>query len=92
MIIWFDADGAHSVDNEEAQYHWKLYDEGFEPGVWKTVYIPLTEFNMDKEETTTGRTLAFEDMVNMSMMPFGAADGPGEIDIMIDNLRLVRNN
>ena len=47
---------------------------------------------MDKEETTTGRTLAFEDMVNMSMMPFGAADGPGEIDIMIDNLRLVRNN
>ena len=92
MIIWFDADGAHSVDNEEAQYHWKLYDEGFEPGVWKTVYIPLTEFNMDKEETTTGRTLAFEDMVNMSMMPFGAADGPGAIDIMIDNLRLVRNN
>lgn len=95
MIIWFNRDsGVHSVDGTEAQYHWKLYQDGFEPGVWKTLYIPLTEFNTDKEETTSDRSISsLGELVNMHMMFFGAAEtAGGSIDIRIDNIRLVRNN
>ena len=93
IMIWFNGDEeVHSVDDPNAQYHWKLYEEGFEAGVWKTVSIPLTDFNTDKEETTTERKIeSFDDMVNLHMMVYGASDAPGEIDIRIDNPRLVRN-
>ena len=92
MIMWFNSDKEeHSVDGEEAQCHWKLYEDGFDAGVWGTVTIPVTEFKWDKEEKTSERSIrSFDDMVNFHIMPFGAADGAGELDIMLDNFRLVK--
>lgn len=79
------------MDGEEAQCHWKLYEDGFDAGVWGTVTIPVTEFKWDKEEKTSERSIrSFDDMVNFHIMPFGAADGAGELDIMLDNFRLVK--
>lgn len=92
MIMWFNSDKEeHNVDGEDAQCHWKLYEDGFDAGVWRTVTIPLTEFKWDKEEKTSERSIrSFDDMVNFHLMPFGAADGAGELDIMLDNFRLVK--
>lgn len=92
MIMWFNSDKEeHSVDGEDAQCHWKLYEDGFDAGVWRTMTIPLAEFKWDKEENTSERSIrSFDDMVNFHIMPFGAADGAGELDIMLDNFRLVK--
>ena len=94
MIIWFSTnDTIHNVDSEDAQYHWKQYREGIDKGVWKTIYIPLSEFKVDKEEKTDERSIeSFDDMINLSMMFFGGADViGGDIDVKIDNIRLVKN-
>lgn len=91
MIIWFNkAVTEQSVDGTEAQYHWKLYETGFTPGVWTTVRIPISDFTTSKQEDEERHIGSFDDMANFHMMPFGAADGPGELDLKIDNLRLVK--
>ncbi len=93
MLFWFNGDvEEQNVDGTDAQYHWRLYETGFTPDVWRTIRIPLSEFNTSKDESETRHIAGFEDMVNFHMMPFGAADGAGEIDINIDNLRLVKIN
>lgn len=91
MIMWFNgAAEEHNVDGTDAQYHWKLFEEGFDVGQWRTVTIPLSDFNTNKEDTETRNIASFNDMINFHMMPFGAADGAGTIDIKLDNFRLVK--
>ena len=89
LIMWFDNDGAHNVDGEQAQFHWKLYDDGFSPGVWATKTVPLTDFNTNKEENETRAIKGLHELVNFNMLPFGAGFAGGELDIKIDNLRLI---
>ncbi len=91
MIMLFDTTGAASVDGDEAQYHWKLYEEDYTANKWTTKTIPLTDFNVNKEETTTERSIgSLDELVNFLMMPFGAADDSGRLEMRIDNVRLVR--
>ncbi len=91
MIILFDKTGAASFDNDEAQYHWKLYEDGYTPNTWTTKTIPLTDFTTNKEENED-RHISIDDMVNFVMAPFGATDDTGRIDLRVDNIRLVKIN
>lgn len=89
LTIWFNgAVEDHNIDGPEAKCQWLIHNE-FKPGVWTTKTIPLTEFNTNKELNETRTIKSFDDMVNFHMMPFGAADGPGECDVKFDNFRLI---
>ncbi len=91
IMLFFDDSNNVGVDGDYAQYHWKLYEDGFTPETWTTISIPLTDFCVDKEESTTERSIiSTDELIHFLMMPFGAADESGKIDIRIDNLRLVK--
>lgn len=97
MVMWFTTqNGSHSVDGTEAQYHWKPWLANGEKSDyitdgWVTVTIPLTDFNTDKEESLTDRTIGDSStMVDFHMMPFGAADSAGSIKLWLDNFRIVK--
>lgn len=99
MVMWFTKNhGSHSVDETEAQYHWKPYlvdgeKVNYVTDGWVTVTIPLTDFNTDKEESTTDRSIGdSSNMIDFHMMPFGAADINGPIKLWMDNLRIVKIN
>jgi len=92
MIMWFTSvakDNVHSIDEDEAQYHWKLFNDGFTPGQWCTLTIPLTDFNTNKEESEVRSIKGLHELVDFHMMPFGASEVEGNIYMKIDNLRLI---
>lgn len=89
LTMWFHGNSeTHDIDGAEAKHQWLIYEE-FVPGVWTTKTIPLTDFNTNKEVNENRTIKSFDDMVNFHMMPFGAADGPGECDVKFDNFRLI---
>lgn len=102
MCIWFtpyeSSFSGVNVDGTSAQYHWKPYMDGtskvtYNSDGWKTITIPLSEFNTDKSETTTTRKITdISAYTNINLMVFGAADDTYPIKICIDNLRIVSIN
>ncbi len=88
-IVFGASNDVYGVDGNEAQYHWYAADSDNIWGEWATKTISLTDFNTDKGETTTERYIAsVKDLFNFFMMPFG--DGTtGDMDLYIDNVRLV---
>lgn len=95
-VIWFSGQyNTFSVDGDEAQYHWKPFKDGSVTyGEWTTVTIPLSDFKVDKEENVNDRSLTRADIGNFYIFFFGALDNDAnagtEIDLYIDNLRLVK--
>ena len=90
MLMWFNNSTVEqNVDGTDPQYHWKPYSTGYVADKWQTATIPLSDFNTSKAEDETRTLTDKNNIVNFHMMPFGAADGPGEMDIRIDNLRIV---
>lgn len=103
MLIWFKKSTEEfSVDDNNAQYHWKpwLNEDGTvsnaRTGGWKTVEIPLSRFNTNKEETSTERMLGLMDEYNdFQVFLFGAQTDQSQkypVDIRIDNPRIVPYN
>lgn len=89
LTMWFNGNSeTHDIDGAEAKCQWLIYNE-FVPGVWTTKTIPLTDFNTNKEVNEDRNIKSLDDVVNFHMMPFGAADGPGECDVKFDNFRLI---
>ncbi|MDR1341784.1 MAG: glycan-binding surface protein [Prevotellaceae bacterium] len=96
LLMWFEEAGnAHDVDSKWPQFHWKPYlvndaKTNFTTnGKWITVTVPLTDFNTNKDETKGSLIKSLTELVNFSMMWFGAADGENPLDIDFDNFRLV---
>jgi hypothetical protein len=95
LLMWFDNDGNHGVDDAWAQYHWKPYvvngakTDFTTNGKWITVTVPLTNFNTDKEEKAERKIKTLDELVNFSMMWFGAADGEYSLDVRMDNFRII---
>lgn len=100
MIIWFKASTQDfSVDDNNAQYHWKpwLQEDGSVKNArtdgWRTVQIPLSQFNTNKEETSNERMLG--DMAQYSdfqVFLFGAQTDASQkypVEIHLDNPRIV---
>lgn len=93
--MWFSGQyNTFSIDGEEAQYHWKPFnDDTVAKGEWTTVTIPLGDFKVDKEETVNDRSLTSADMGNFYIFFFGGladdANAGTEISVYIDNLRIV---
>ena len=101
MIIWFKkSEETFSVDDNNAQYHWKpwLNEDGTvanaKTGGWRTVTIPLASFNTNKEETSSERMLGeMSQYTDFNLMIFGAQTDQTKkypVDIRIDNPRIVR--
>lgn len=95
MAMWFTGEyNTFSIDGDEAQCHWRGYEQGLSSGEWTTVTIPLTEFCCDKEETTTSRTLKSSDMKSFCIFFFGSlsddANSGAALQIAVDNFRLVK--
>lgn len=100
MLIWFKtSDQAFSVDDNNAQFHWKpwLNEDGSvsnaATGGWRTVSIPLSRFNTNKEETSSERMLGeMSQYTDFNVMVFGAQTDASKkypIDIRLDNPRIV---
>ncbi|MDE7123759.1 MAG: hypothetical protein K2N93_05575, partial [Alistipes sp.] len=95
MAMWFTGQyNTFSIDGDEAQCHWRGYEQGLPSGEWATVTIPLTEFCYDKEETTASRTLKSSDMKSFCIFFFGSlsddANSGAALQIAVDNFRLVK--
>lgn len=102
MLIWFFKDDQTTdVDGDEAQAHWMPWvslggDTPFSTNGWTTVTIPLTDFKYDKTGEKDNRNIGnISDYYNIGMMIFGSF-APGtqafDMDIRIDNLRIVKIN
>ena len=100
MIIWFKKSNEEfSVDDNNAQHHWKpwLMEDGSVTNAttngWRTVLIPLSLFNTNKEETSSERILGdMSQYTDFNLMIFGAqtdATKKYPIEIRIDNPRIV---
>lgn len=100
MIIWFKKSNEEfSVDDNNAQHHWKpwLMEDGSITNAttngWRTVLIPLSLFNTNKEETSSERILGdMSQYTDFNLMIFGAqtdATKKYPIEIRIDNPRIV---
>ena len=100
MLFWFKtSDQEFSVDDNNAQYHWKpwLNEDGTvsdaATGGWTTVSIPLADFNTNKEETSSERILGeMSQYTDFNMMIFGAQTDASKkypVEIRIDNPRIV---
>lgn len=100
MIIWFKkSDEEFSVDDNNAQHHWKpwLMEDGSVTNAntdgWRTILIPLSSFNTNKEETSSERILGdMSQYTDFNLMIFGAqtdATKKYPIEIRIDNPRIV---
>lgn len=94
MAMWFTGlYNTFSIDGDEAQCHWRGFNDGLETGKWTTVTIPLTEFCHDKEETAT-RTLKVSDIKNFCIFFFGSLDDEANagaaLQIAVDNFRVVK--
>lgn len=100
MIIWFKtSDQEFSVDDNNAQYHWKpwLMEDGgvsnARTGGWRTVEIPLALFNTNKEETSNERMLGdMAQYTDFNLMLFGAQTDASKkypVEIRLDNPRIV---
>ena len=100
MIIWFkNSTEEFSVDDNNAQYHWKpwLNEDGSvsnaRTGGWVTVQIPLSLFNTNKEETSNERMLGdMSQYTDFNMFLFGAQTDQSAkypVEIHIDNPRIV---
>lgn len=100
MIIWFKTSAEEfSVDDNNAQYHWKpwLNEDGSvsnaATGGWRTVCIPLALFNTNKEETSSERMLGeMSQYTDFNILVFGAQTDASKkypVDIRMDNPRIV---
>lgn len=100
MIIWFKKSNEEfSVDDNNAQHHWKpwLMEDGSITNAttngWRTVLIPLSLFNTNKEETSSERILGdMSQYTDFNLMIFGAqtdATKKYPVEIRIDNPRIV---
>lgn len=104
LLIWFNADNnTHSVDGDEAQYHWKPYDSdddgvstNYKSNGWLTMTMPLEDFVYSKDESETDRAItSFNELQNLHMMWFGAVNETTTefgLRILVDNIRLVKIN
>lgn len=98
MLIWFakyNPDGGISPDDSYAQAHWKPWFKNGEKveactNGWVTITIPLTDFKYNKEESANNLTVGdISQYTDLNIMMFGAADGPSDVDIRMDNFRIV---
>ncbi|MBQ7449662.1 MAG: hypothetical protein IJ756_05225 [Paludibacteraceae bacterium] len=100
MIIWFKKSTEEfSVDDNNAQYHYKpwLNEDGTvhnaRTGGWRTVEIPLSLFNTNKEESSNERMLGDMSQYNdFDVFLFGAQTDQTQkypVDIRFDNPRIV---
>lgn len=93
FLLWFTPnDNTIDVDGQDAQYHWKPYagNNDFSTSGWRTITIPLTEFNTSKDETETRSIASLDELVNLCGMFFGAADASYNCELWIDNMRLTK--
>lgn len=100
MIIWFKtSDEEFSVDDNNAQYHWKpwLNEDGsvFNATTdgWRTIQVPLSLFNTNKEETSSERMLGeMSQYTDFNVMIFGAQTDASKkypLELHMDNPRIV---
>ncbi len=102
LCVWFDdADPSSSeidIDGDDAQYHWRPYldDDGNVSNYttdWITVTLPLEDFKYSKDESEASRSIgSFDQLINLNLMWFGAADGDGDdysLEVYMDNFRIV---
>nr|AIA99567.1 hypothetical protein [uncultured bacterium contig00010(2014)] len=77
------------------QYHWKPWlvegqNVNWVTDGWETVSLPFSEFVYNKDESVNGLSLSPSDLVELYIMPFGAANGESELKLWLDNLRIVK--
>lgn len=100
MCIWFETyqDGIN-IDGTSPQYHWKPYlvdgkQTTYKTNGWKTITIPLTQFNTNKAESTTDLKIGdISKYTNIDFFMFNSLFDPNgayPIHICIDNPRIVK--
>lgn len=92
LEIFFAPFGAdHGRDNLVPIARWSPWAATglYETDGWKTVTVPLSEFNVDKN----GDPASLEDLqqyTNLTIMLFGEAENSNDLYIALDNVRVVR--
>ncbi len=93
MKIWFENNGSEGEDiGESAVCLWMLGKADVD-GRWKTITIPLTDFNSNGETGDSYKSASIkslDELVNFHIVHHGACEDGGEMDIKFDNFRLVK--
>ncbi len=93
MKIWFENNGSEGEDiGESAVCLWMLGKADID-GRWKTITIPLTDFNSNGETGDSYKSASIkslDELVNFHIVHHGACEDGGEMDIKFDNFRLVK--
>ena len=99
MYIWFGGAGGDNIDApERVQYLWQPFmvngtATNLVTGEWVTVSIPLSEFNHNKASgSNDAKYSSIDELINMYIFVFGAADAPAPFELWMDNFRLVKIN
>lgn len=96
LMFWFsNKSEVHDVDGDEPQAHWRPYlNNGVKSNYitdgWITVTIPLSDFKYDKEESEERSINSFNELVDLHIIFFGAADDAYNAEVWMDNFRIVK--
>ncbi|MCI2081747.1 MAG: glycan-binding surface protein [Bacteroidales bacterium] len=97
-LIFTATDNSFDVDSDNAQWHWEpyvndgVYSTFTTNGEWKTMIVPLTDFNTSKDESETRKIKSVNELVNINGIFFGAAESDTDkaISLKIDDLRIIK--
>jgi hypothetical protein len=99
LAMWFSTDVTFSMDDDNAQYHWKPYLQSdgttanYDTNGWITVTIPLSDFDTNKDESVTRALTSVSQLIYFHMFSFGSmtdSTNSTTMNVKIDNLRIVK--